>query len=162
MRNETPSMLKVKLDKESLSLQMNICSNVALPSAETDPKKNRTKKKKKEQSNKSDNGYHEGIIQEDKANRDAAESQNLIHKVFEEKEQHQYASVLFRLMMAHDFPNGNISDKRKVKKRKKMSKSEGNGEVVNSDMPVSVEQSGETEMMEEDKNKREDAKPSKL
>ena len=63
---------------------------------------------------------------------------------------------------AHDFPNGNISDKRKVKKRKKMSKSEGNGEVVNSDMPVSVEQSGETEMMEEDKNKREDAKPSKL
>lgn len=27
MRNETPSMLKVKLDKESLSLQMNICSN---------------------------------------------------------------------------------------------------------------------------------------
>jgi len=70
-----------------------------LPSAETDPKKNRTKKKKKEQSNKSDNGYHEGIIQEDKANRDAAESQNLIHKVFEEKEQHQYASVLFRLMM---------------------------------------------------------------
>ena len=43
-----------------------------------------------------------------------------------------------------------------------MSKSEGNGEVVNSDMPVSVEQSGETEMMEEDKNKREDAKPSKL
>jgi len=63
---------------------------------------------------------------------------------------------------AHEFPDGNLSDDRKVKKRKKMSKSPGNGEVANSDMPVSVEQSGETEMMEEDRNKREDAKPSQV
>jgi len=76
-----------------------------LPSAKTDPKKNRTKKKKKEQVNKSDNEYNEDVIQEDKANRDAAGSRNVIHNFFEEKEQHQkltnekYASVLCMFSM---------------------------------------------------------------
>ncbi|TKY68075.1 Peptidyl-prolyl cis-trans isomerase FKBP43 [Spatholobus suberectus] len=58
--------------------------------------------------------------------------------------------------------NGAQSEDRKVKKRKKMSKSQGNGEVVNSDMPVSVEQSGETEILEVDRNIREDANPSQV
>jgi len=72
-----------------------------LPSAETDPKKNRKKGKKKEQVNKSDNGYNENAIQEDMTNRDAAGSQNVIYNFSEEKQQHQkltnekYGSVLF-------------------------------------------------------------------
>jgi len=61
---------------------------------------------------------------------------------------------------AFDLPDGNQSENRKVKKRKKMSKSQGNGEVVNSNIAVYVERSGETEMMEEDRNKGVDAKPS--
>jgi len=61
---------------------------------------------------------------------------------------------------AFDLPDGNQSEKRKVKKRKKMSKSQGNGEVVNSNITIYVERSGETEMMEENRNKEEDAKPS--
>ncbi|RDX74942.1 Peptidyl-prolyl cis-trans isomerase FKBP43, partial [Mucuna pruriens] len=146
-----------------ISRDVNISDNVALPSAETDPKKSRTKRKKKEQVNKSNNGYHEDIIQEDKANRNAEESQNLIHNFFEEKEQHQKLTNDKSVDNdAHDIPDGNQPEDRKVKRRKKMSKSRGNGEVVNSDVPVSVEQSGETEMMEEDRNKREDAKPSQV
>ncbi|XP_022641146.1 peptidyl-prolyl cis-trans isomerase FKBP53 isoform X1 [Vigna radiata var. radiata] len=63
---------------------------------------------------------------------------------------------------AYDLPDGNQSENRKAKKRKKMSKSQGNGEVVNSNITVCVERSGETEMMEEDRSKGEDAKPSNV
>jgi len=84
-----------------ISRDVKISGNVALSSAEMDPKKNRAKRKKKEQVNKSDDGYNEDIFQEDKVNRDAAGSQNAIPNFFEEKEQHQkrtnekYGSVLF-------------------------------------------------------------------
>ncbi|KOM51339.1 hypothetical protein LR48_Vigan08g216600 [Vigna angularis] len=132
--------------------------------AEMDPKKNRAKRKKKEQVNKSDYGYNEEIFQEDnKANRDAAGSQNAIHNFFEEKEQHQ--KLTNEKMVdngAYDLPDGNQSENRKAKKRKKMSKSQGNGEVVNSNITVYVERSGETEMMEEDRSKGEDAKHSNV
>jgi FK506-binding nuclear protein len=60
---------------------------------------------------------------------------------------------------AQDNPDGNQSEDKKVKKKKKKSKSQGS-EVVNSDVPVSVEQS--TEMMEEDGNNVEDTKPSQV
>ncbi|XP_047178739.1 peptidyl-prolyl cis-trans isomerase FKBP43-like isoform X5 [Vigna umbellata] len=63
---------------------------------------------------------------------------------------------------AYDLPDGNQSENRKAKKRKKMSKSQGNGEVVNSNITVYVERSGETEMMEEDRSKGEDAKHSNV
>ncbi|XP_047178736.1 peptidyl-prolyl cis-trans isomerase FKBP43-like isoform X2 [Vigna umbellata] len=132
--------------------------------AEMDPKKNRAKRKKKEQVNKSDYGYNEEIFQEDnKANRDASGSQNAIHKFFEEKEKHQ--KLTNEKMVdngAYDLPDGNQSENRKAKKRKKMSKSQGNGEVVNSNITVYVERSGETEMMEEDRSKGEDAKHSNV
>jgi len=62
---------------------------------------------------------------------------------------------------AYDLPDGNQSENRKVKKRKKMSKSQGNGEVVNSNVAVYVERSGETEM-EEDRSKGDNAKPSNV
>lgn len=53
----------------------------------------KTKRRKKEQVNKAshlegDNGYHEGFIQDYKANKDTAGSASLIHK-FSEEEQHQ-------------------------------------------------------------------------
>ncbi|CAJ1978227.1 unnamed protein product [Sphenostylis stenocarpa] len=148
---------------ELAAKSLNCAGNVALPYAEKDTKKNRTKRKKQEQGNKSDNEYHEDIIEEDKVNTDAAESRTLIHNVLEEKEQHQKLinekSVDNDL---YDFSNGNQSEDRKVKKRKKMSKSEGNGEVVNSDITSCVQRSGDTEIMEEDRNKGDDAKFSQV
>lgn len=59
---------------------------------------------------------------------------------------------------AQDNPDGNQSEDKKVKKKKK-SKSQGS-EVVNSDVPVSAEQS--SEMMKEDGNNVEDTKPSQV
>ncbi|XP_027356785.1 peptidyl-prolyl cis-trans isomerase FKBP43-like [Abrus precatorius] len=137
---------------------VNISDNVALPSTKVDPEKSRTKRKKKEQVNNGDKGYHADIIQEDKAN-----SHNLIHKCFEEKEQHQkLANENGVDGSAHNSPDKNQFEDTKVKKKKKKNKSQGSLEVVNSDMPVSVEQSGKTEMMKGDRNKRADAKPSQV
>ncbi|KAL9295989.1 hypothetical protein ACSQ67_021885 [Phaseolus vulgaris] len=153
--------LPLRNEQHTVNEDVKISGNVALPSAETDPKKNRKKGKKKEQVNKSDNGYNENAIQEDMTNRDAAGSQNVIYNFSEEKQQHQ--KLTNEKMVdngAFDLPDGNQSENRKVKKRKKMSKSQGNGEVVNSNIAVYVERSGETEMMEEDRNKGVDAKPS--
>ncbi|WVY94421.1 hypothetical protein V8G54_033509 [Vigna mungo] len=149
--------LPLRNEQHTVNEDVKISGNAA----EMDPKKNRAKRKKKEQVNKSDYGYNEEIFQEDKANRDAAGSQNAIHNFFEEKEQHQ--KLTNEKMVdngAYDLPDGNQSDNRKAKKRKKMSKSQGNGEVLNSNITVYVERSGETEMMEEDRSKGEDAKPS--
>ncbi|XP_017433594.1 peptidyl-prolyl cis-trans isomerase FKBP43 isoform X3 [Vigna angularis] len=152
--------LPLRNEQHSVNEDVKISGNAA----EMDPKKNRAKRKKKEQVNKSDYGYNEEIFQEDnKANRDAAGSQNAIHNFFEEKEQHQ--KLTNEKMVdngAYDLPDGNQSENRKAKKRKKMSKSQGNGEVVNSNITVYVERSGETEMMEEDRSKGEDAKHSNV
>ncbi|KAK7263787.1 hypothetical protein RJT34_31384 [Clitoria ternatea] len=124
--------------------------------------KSRTKRKKTEQVNKNDNGCHEDIIQEDKVNRNAVESHNLTNDFFEEKEQQQKLSDEKSVDdVAHDFLDGNQSESRKVKKRKKKSKSQASMEIVNSDMPVSLEQSGEAEMTENG-NKRDDAKLSQV
>lgn len=65
-----------------------------MPAAEKDSEKSRTKRRKKEQVNKGshlegDTGYHEDIVKEYKANRDKADSGNLIHNFSEGKEQHQ-------------------------------------------------------------------------
>ncbi|XP_047178737.1 peptidyl-prolyl cis-trans isomerase FKBP43-like isoform X3 [Vigna umbellata] len=152
--------LPLRNEQHSVNEDVKISGNAA----EMDPKKNRAKRKKKEQVNKSDYGYNEEIFQEDnKANRDASGSQNAIHKFFEEKEKHQ--KLTNEKMVdngAYDLPDGNQSENRKAKKRKKMSKSQGNGEVVNSNITVYVERSGETEMMEEDRSKGEDAKHSNV
>ncbi|XP_027911171.1 peptidyl-prolyl cis-trans isomerase FKBP43-like isoform X2 [Vigna unguiculata] len=154
--------LPLRNEQHTVNEDVKISGNVALSSAEMDPKKNRAKRKKKEQVNKSDDGYNEDIFQEDKVNRDAAGSQNAIPNFFEEKEQHQKRTNEKMVDNgAYDLPDGNQSENRKVKKRKKMSKSQGNGEVVNSNVAVYVERSGETEM-EEDRSKGDNAKPSNV
>ncbi|WJX29422.1 peptidylprolyl isomerase [Trifolium repens] len=130
-----------------------ISDSVALPSTETDsPKK--TKRRKKEHKNKSSlpeggNGNAEGITQDEEANKETAESDSLIHKLSETKEQHQKLTI-------ENVDNG--AQDKKVKKKKK-SKSQGS-EVVNSALPVSVEPS--TEMMKEDGNNTEDTKSSQV
>lgn len=58
-----------------------------------------------------------------------------------------------------DHDGNHQSEDKKVKKKKKKSKSQGI-EVVNSDVPVSVEPS--TEMVKEDGNHMEDAEPSQV
>ncbi|XP_024636076.1 peptidyl-prolyl cis-trans isomerase FKBP43 isoform X7 [Medicago truncatula] len=141
-----------------------ISDSVALPSSETDSQK-KTKRRKKEQINKAshtegDNGNGEGIIQDYKADKETAESDGLTDKFSEKKEQHPKLTIENSVDNgAQDNPDGNQSEDKKVKKKKKKSKSQGS-EVVNSDVPVSAEQS--SEMMKEDGNNVEDTKPSQV
>ncbi|XP_061358523.1 peptidyl-prolyl cis-trans isomerase FKBP43-like [Gastrolobium bilobum] len=152
--------------QHTVNEDVKISDNVGLPSAEMSLERSRRKRKNKDQVNKGlhlegDYGHVEDIIQEYKANRDTIDSNNLIHKFSERKEHHQELTNEKSVEDgAHYFPDGNQSEDRKVKKRKKKSKSQGNVEVVNSDMPLSVEQSRET--IEEGGNKREDAKTSQV
>jgi hypothetical protein len=80
-----------------ISRDVKISDSVALPSTETDsPKK--TKRRKKEHKNKSSlpeggNGNAEGITQDEEANKETAESDSLIHKLSETKEQHQKLTI---------------------------------------------------------------------
>ncbi|KAJ1392789.1 FKBP-type peptidyl-prolyl cis-trans isomerase domain [Sesbania bispinosa] len=122
--------------QDTVNEDVKISDNVALPSAEMDPDK-RKKRRKKEHGNKAshlegDNGYHEDVIQDNKANGDTAESDNLNHIFSEGKEQHhKLANEKSVDDGAHDIPVGNQSEDRKIKKKKKKIKSQGNGEVVN-------------------------------
>ncbi|XP_045830000.1 peptidyl-prolyl cis-trans isomerase FKBP43-like isoform X9 [Trifolium pratense] len=151
-------------NQDIVNRDVKISDSVALPSTETDsPKK--TKRRKKEQKNKAslpegDNGNSEGIIHDEKANNETAESGRLIHELSETKEQHQKLTIENSGNNgAQDNPDGNQSEDKKVKKKKKKSKSQGS-EAVNSDLPVSVEPS--TEMMKEDGNNMEDTKSSQV
>ncbi|XP_045829995.1 peptidyl-prolyl cis-trans isomerase FKBP43-like isoform X4 [Trifolium pratense] len=150
-------------NQDIVNRDVKISDSVALPSTETDsPKK--TKRRKKEQKNKAslpegDNGNSEGIIHDEKANNETAESGRLIHELSETKEQHQKLTIENGNNGAQDNPDGNQSEDKKVKKKKKKSKSQGS-EAVNSDLPVSVEPS--TEMMKEDGNNMEDTKSSQV
>ncbi|KAK2433206.1 FKBP peptidyl-prolyl cis-trans isomerase family protein [Trifolium repens] len=149
-------------NQDIVNRDVKISDSVALPSTETDsPKK--TKRRKKEHKNKSSlpeggNGNAEGIIQDEEANKETAESDSLIHKLSETKEQHQKLTIENVDNGAQDNPDGNQSEDKKVKKKKK-SKSQGS-EVANSALPVSVEPS--TEMMKEDGNNMEDTKSSQV
>ncbi|XP_057445314.1 peptidyl-prolyl cis-trans isomerase FKBP43-like isoform X2 [Lotus japonicus] len=141
-------------DQDTVNEDVKISAIVALPCVEMDRDKT-PKRKKKEKENKDshlegNNECHEDISQDDKG--DPKESDNLIHKIPEGTDEKTVDDG------ALDFPDGNQSEDRKVKKRKKKSRSQG--EVVNSDMPVSVEQSNE--MLKEDGNKIADAKPSQV
>lgn len=71
-----------------------ISDDVASPSAEMHPEKNRTKRKKKEQVKKGshlegDNAYCEDITNLSESPTDVAESNNVIHNIPEGKEQHR-------------------------------------------------------------------------
>ncbi|WJX49516.1 peptidylprolyl isomerase [Trifolium repens] len=150
-------------NQDIVNRDVKISDSVALPSTETDsPKK--TKRRKKEHKNKAslpegDNGNGEGIIQDEKANKESAESGSLIHKLSETKEQHQKLTIENSVDNGvQDNPDGNQSEDKKVKNKKK-SKSQGS-EVANSALPVSVEPS--TEMMKEDGNNMEDTKSSQV
>ncbi|XP_058747374.1 peptidyl-prolyl cis-trans isomerase FKBP43-like isoform X2 [Vicia villosa] len=136
--------------QDTVNGDVKISDTVAMPFTETDSQK-KTKKRKKEHLNKvsqpeGDNGNGE-------ANKETVESDCLIDKFSERKEQHP------KLTIENNVDNnGNQSEDKKVKKKKK-SKSKGN-EVVNSDVPLSVEPS--TEMTKEDGNNPEDAKSSQV
>ncbi|GAU37936.1 hypothetical protein TSUD_269510 [Trifolium subterraneum] len=151
-------------NQDIVNRDVKISDSVALPSTETDsPKK--TKRRKKEHKNKAslpegDNGNGEGIIQDEKANKETAESGSLIHELSETKEQHQKLTIENSGDNGtQDNPDGNQSEDKKVKKKKKKSKSQGS-EVVNSELPVSAEPS--TELMKEDGNNMEDTKSSQV
>ncbi|CAK8575267.1 unnamed protein product [Lathyrus sativus] len=127
-----------------------ISDTVALPSTETDSQK-KTKKRKKEHLNKA--SQPEGDSGNGEANKETVKHDSLIDKFSERKEQQPKVTV------ENNVDNdGKQSEDKKVKKKKK-SKSQGI-EVVNSDVPVSVEPS--TGMMKEDGNHLEDAKPSQV
>ncbi|KEH29262.1 FKBP-type peptidyl-prolyl cis-trans isomerase [Medicago truncatula] len=150
-------------NQDTVNGDVKISDSVALPSSETDSQK-KTKRRKKEQINKAshtegDNGNGEGIIQDYKADKETAESDGLTDKFSEKKEQHPKLTIENVDNGAQDNPDGNQSEDKKVKKKKKKSKSQGS-EVVNSDVPVSAEQS--SEMMKEDGNNVEDTKPSQV
>ncbi|CAJ2645200.1 unnamed protein product [Trifolium pratense] len=150
-------------NQDIVNRDVKMSDSVALPSTETDsPKK--TKRRKKEQKNKAslpegDNGNGEGIIQDEKANKETAESGSLIHELSETKEQHQKLTIENGDNGAQDNPDGNQSEDKRVKKKKKKSKSQGS-EAGNSNLPVSIEPS--TEMMKEDGNNMEDTKSSQV
>ncbi|CAI8600531.1 unnamed protein product [Vicia faba] len=127
-----------------------ILDTVALPSTETESQK-KTKKRKKEHLNKA--SQPEGDNGNGEAKKETVESDSLIDKFSERKEQHP------KFTIENNVDNdGNQSEDKKVKKKKK-SKSKGN-EVVNSDVPLSVEPI--TEIMKEDGNNTEDAKSSEV
>ncbi|XP_050899111.1 peptidyl-prolyl cis-trans isomerase FKBP43 isoform X3 [Lathyrus oleraceus] len=125
---------------------------VALPSTEMDSQK-KTKKRKKEHLNKA--SQPEGDNGNGEANKERVESDSLIDKFSERKEQHPKLTVENNV----DLDGNHQSEDKKVKKKKKKSKSQGI-EVVNSDVPASVEPS--TEMVKEDGNHMEDAEPSQV
>ncbi|XP_004506405.1 peptidyl-prolyl cis-trans isomerase FKBP43-like isoform X3 [Cicer arietinum] len=149
--------------EHAINEDVKISDIVALPSTETDSQK-RTKRKKKEHINKashpeSDNGNDEGTIQDNKANKETADSDS---KVSEKKEQDQKLTIENSVDNGvHDNPDGNQSEVKKVKKKRKKSKSQGN-EDVNSHVPVSIEET--TEMMIVDGNNinMEDSEPSQV
>ncbi|XP_058763169.1 peptidyl-prolyl cis-trans isomerase FKBP43-like isoform X2 [Vicia villosa] len=137
--------------QDTVNGDVKISDTVALPSTETDSQK-KTKKRKKEHLNKASQ-QPEGDNGNGEANKETVESDSLIDKFSERKEQHP------KLTIENNMDNnGNQSEDKKVKKKKK-SKNKGN-EVVNSDVPLSIEPS--TEMTKEDGNNTEDAKSSQV
>ncbi|XP_058760468.1 peptidyl-prolyl cis-trans isomerase FKBP43-like isoform X3 [Vicia villosa] len=137
--------------QDTVNGDVKISDTVALPSTETDSQK-KTKKRKKEHLNKASQ-QPEGDNGNGEANKETVESDSLIDKFSERKEQHP------KLTIENNMDNnGNQSEDKKVKKKKK-SKNKGN-EVVNSDVPLSIEPS--TVMTKEDGNNTEDAKSSQV
>ncbi|CAI8600530.1 unnamed protein product [Vicia faba] len=136
--------------QDTVNGDFKILDTVALPSTETESQK-KTKKRKKEHLNKA--SQPEGDNGNGEAKKETVESDSLIDKFSERKEQHP------KFTIENNVDNdGNQSEDKKVKKKKK-SKSKGN-EVVNSDVPLSVEPI--TEIMKEDGNNTEDAKSSEV
>ncbi|XP_054779875.1 peptidyl-prolyl cis-trans isomerase FKBP43-like isoform X3 [Prosopis cineraria] len=114
--------------------------NVVLPATVVGPVKSRgTKRKKKEQAPKDshfedDNAY----CKESKAPRDSAGTDIAIPKFSEGKNQDlQQNNKENGDNGTHDFPDANQSGDRKMKKRRKKDKSQGDVEVNTSDMPQS-------------------------